>query len=95
MIVTLRATCVAAECGWTCEIEAPSAQHKRLAAERRNRDIVMQTHTDTTGHPRFRVVDVTTSHRILSRSNQMTLGEDPDIDLKDLGKHQPAQEEPS
>jgi hypothetical protein len=76
-----------AEC-LTCNVAygnmVPIEHVKKVRSEVANRDIWAQTHVDTTGHTRIRFTDTTETIRILSRSNQMTFAEDPDINLKGL-----------
>jgi hypothetical protein len=77
-------TAACTKCDATYSDTVPIEFVKKVRACVANRDIWAQTHVDTTGHARIRFTDTTESDRILSRSNQMTLSEDPDIDLKGL-----------
>lgn len=67
------------QCPASYRVSEMASNRAKAKAKQRNREVWMQHHTDTVGHPRFEITDERHRHVICRRSSE----DDPQLELAD------------
>lgn len=83
MTDTVEYVAACTQCAACYRVSELASNRSKSRAKARNREVWMQHHTDTVGHPRFEITDIRARHVICRRSSetdpQLVLADDPNF----------------